>query len=53
MESKCVTIVDEKSGELVNVARRRVKNRAKWPIISEAMAVDPWNIKAEKKSTRR
>jgi len=50
MESKCVTIVDEKSGELVNVARRRVKNRAKWPIISEAMAVDPWNIMAEKKA---
>jgi len=42
--AKCVTIVDEGSGKLVNVARVARRTRAKWPIISDAMAVDPRNI---------
>jgi hypothetical protein len=44
MDAKAVTIVDDKSGALVNVATTRRKERAKWPIISDAMAVNPEHI---------
>lgn len=51
--AKAVTIVDEKTGNLINVARTRVKSRAKWPIISEAMAIEPGDIKKAKGILRR
>lgn len=51
--SKAVTIVDEATGKLVNVARTVRAHRGKWPIICDAMAVNPEDIKRAKAIAKR
>lgn len=51
--AKAVTVVDSATGKTVNVARSGTRSRAKWPIISDAMAVDPKNISKARELLRR